>query len=393
MKSLVKEQYHFELKSTDWDFSGEDGTEGFAAYHWYPARYVPHIPGILINYFSKPAETVLDPFCGSGTTLVEAYKSGRLAVGIDLNPTAILMSKAKLVSFNEVLFSQYKTELLAKAGDIFVQLLGYENHDRILRESVPNYEENVSWYDPLTLLELAALWSAISEYSRSEYFCVGRTAFSSILLSCCSQEKHWGWVCDNVKPKKLTYKSALNHFFNKLCEYELSAKSLQIEASELQDTKISASDINAIEGDCIKVLADYSAESFDLVVTSPPYFSMTDYVKSQRLSNLWFANDTDEIKKEEIGARYKRDRRHSLDEYLEMMEASFTAILRVLKRGHFCCVVLGESPRHKPYIGQFKAICEDMGLEIWDSISRKVSSNRRLIPSIHREEILIMRRK
>ena len=45
--------------------------------------------------FTKEGEVVLDPFCGCGTTLVEAKLHNRKAIGVDLNPIAVLMSKAK----------------------------------------------------------------------------------------------------------------------------------------------------------------------------------------------------------------------------------------------------------------------------------------------------------
>ena len=41
-------------------------------YHPFPAKFIPHIPQILIQQFSKPGDQVFDPFCGSGTTLVES---------------------------------------------------------------------------------------------------------------------------------------------------------------------------------------------------------------------------------------------------------------------------------------------------------------------------------
>ena len=46
-------------------------------FHSFPAKFVPQIPKIVIERFTKPKDLVLDPFCGSGTTLVEAKLAGR----------------------------------------------------------------------------------------------------------------------------------------------------------------------------------------------------------------------------------------------------------------------------------------------------------------------------
>ena len=61
----------------------------------YPARTTPSIPREAISKLSPPGGIVLDPFCGGGTTLVEALAQGRQAVGSDLNPVAVYVSRVK----------------------------------------------------------------------------------------------------------------------------------------------------------------------------------------------------------------------------------------------------------------------------------------------------------
>lgn len=86
MDSIIKRDFDYELEQIDWDFVGERGPDSYVSFHWYPARFVPQIPSILIGYFSERGDTVLDPFCGSGTTLLEAFRLDRRPVGIDLHP-------------------------------------------------------------------------------------------------------------------------------------------------------------------------------------------------------------------------------------------------------------------------------------------------------------------
>ena len=60
-------------------------THGF---HPYPAKFTPQIVNKFINLYCKPGFTIIDPFCGSGTTLVEGILNDMISVGIDLNPIA-----------------------------------------------------------------------------------------------------------------------------------------------------------------------------------------------------------------------------------------------------------------------------------------------------------------
>lgn len=64
-------------------------------FYRYPARFSPAFARAAIELFTRPGDLILDPFVGGGTTLVESRLSGRLSIGSDLNPLAILISKAK----------------------------------------------------------------------------------------------------------------------------------------------------------------------------------------------------------------------------------------------------------------------------------------------------------
>jgi len=84
------------LHAVDWDFVEAPANTGLHAIHPYPAKFIPQIPRQLIQLFGLEERGVLlDPFCGSGTTLVEAINAGRDAYGVDLNPLACLISRVK----------------------------------------------------------------------------------------------------------------------------------------------------------------------------------------------------------------------------------------------------------------------------------------------------------
>src|SRR4030066_1829444 len=64
--------------------------------HRYPAKFIPQIPRYCLESYSKKGDDVLDPFMGSGTTLLESYIAGRNSYGIDIHPLAKLITKANV---------------------------------------------------------------------------------------------------------------------------------------------------------------------------------------------------------------------------------------------------------------------------------------------------------
>ena len=70
-------------------------------FHPFPAKFIPQIPRIMITEFTKPKDMVFDPFCGSGTTLVEAKLLGRNSIGTDLHPIGYFASKVKTTKISE----------------------------------------------------------------------------------------------------------------------------------------------------------------------------------------------------------------------------------------------------------------------------------------------------
>jgi len=391
MSSLAKRNYLSELQELNWDFTGEPGSEGFAGYHWYPARFVPRVPGILVSYFSEPSEIVLDPFCGSGTTHVEAARLGRRSIGIDTNPIAVLMTAAKLIGSDDGLFGKYTDLVLGRAEAQLTSL--FHDHTSFSHlEVIPNAAENAAWYEDVTLRELAALWLAVEEIECT-FKVVGRAAFSSILRFCCSQDKHWGWICDNVKPSRLQYRPAKALFRRKLQDFGIAAKELrrQRAVGGFQETDFS-SEHSLLTGACAEILKEAPSESIDLIVTSPPYYSVTDYVRSQRLTFLWYDFGFDTSRQMEIGARYKRHRHESLTQYLDGMRESLVEIIRVLKPGRVCALVLGESPTRSPYLSQISSILTELNLSVEASLERRLPKQRSMTSRLFTERIVIARK-
>ena len=97
---------------------GATGRRDFVTHwvHWYPAKMFHRIPSVFLDCVALPTKAcVLDPFCGSGTVLLEANLRGHDAVGIDINPLARLISRVKTTPLNPVELEAQRALLLSKA--------------------------------------------------------------------------------------------------------------------------------------------------------------------------------------------------------------------------------------------------------------------------------------
>ncbi|HUT92612.1 MAG TPA: DNA methyltransferase [Thermoguttaceae bacterium] len=90
--------------------------------HPYPAKLLMHIPFFFLanRVFSDPADVILDPFCGSGTVLLESQLAGRTSVGLDSNPLARLVARVKTTSIAVRPLRRAVQGLLAKYHNIKV---------------------------------------------------------------------------------------------------------------------------------------------------------------------------------------------------------------------------------------------------------------------------------
>lgn len=131
---MEKEQENF----TSWDFKGEDTKEYTHNIHTYPAMMIPQIARRLIYLYGKNAKTILDCFCGSGTSLVEASLIPRIkeAYGFDLNPLAILISKVKTTPINPEILKIELDKIINPPNPLFVQPPKFKNIDFWFKDKV-----------------------------------------------------------------------------------------------------------------------------------------------------------------------------------------------------------------------------------------------------------------
>ena len=182
------------LARVDWDFVDDQSESQFSGFHWHPCRFVSQIPANLLSIFCPEGGTVLDPFCGSGTTLVEAQRLGFRSTGVDVNPISCLITRAKTIP--------HSATHIEKIGKRAFQFLSNEITRRLNDNSsvVPPSVQIVKWYSPNVGRQLRAMWDAIQSTEGLEHDILA-SSFSSILISVCRETRHWGYVCDNTEPK------------------------------------------------------------------------------------------------------------------------------------------------------------------------------------------------
>jgi hypothetical protein len=148
-------------------------------------------------------------------------------------------------------------------------------------------------------------------------------------------------------------------------------------------------EVNILEGDSTSLIDVANIGKAQLMVTSPPYFGVADYVKAQRLSFEWMGLEIEPLRLKEIGARSKRRRLIAADEYLADCKRVFDRCRTVLDQGRACAVVFGESTDREAMNQKFEKVLRTCGFKLIYKKSRRISSGRRLAPSLQEEHLLI----
>lgn len=390
-----------QLEEIQWDFANLENF-GIHLLHWYPATFVAAIPGSLVPILTRRGETVLDPFCGSGVCGVETVRLGRRFLGFDINPVSILITHAKLSMVSQSELVGLKRSVQSISQDLFAK----RQRRRIQH---PNQQELTRWYHPRTLQELLEIQVVIERLHEPRAKVVGRCLFSSILKSVCSQGKHWGWVCDNVAPKpdEMQPKDAISTFLAALETYEQGvanlAKDMAVRGLRCKQIK-RGKEWDARCGDAITLMKALTNGEVSSIVTSPPYYGVADYVKSQRLTFLWFHGKVptldgcenrhfEELRGLEVGSRSFRHRAESHVSYLSYFEDFFIEAERVLKAHGTLCLIVGESSSRPETVQAIREMAVNRNLlEIFSSLRGIKATRRRIRASLPSENVLVFQK-
>ena len=331
------------LNSINWNFDftidyGGDTLHPFNCrrYYSYPATFIPEIPYAMIEILSQKGDVVLDPFGGIGTTFMQALSLERIPYSFDINPVATTVCKTLYMLFDPSINKETIRNQLLQLCEGYDETKDYTVYLSIQRKELSG------WFEKNTFNEISFLFYKFDHLQDKVVQNVMKLILSSILVTLSSQNKGWAYIADNVKPKKdeLREKPVFD-------QYAISTKNLLNDVIDHESRLPSSfaafyskiSHKSRVFEDSL-VNAPIKSESVDLVITSPPYPRMIDYVKSQRLAFNFFNENFADYIGREIGARYRRSRRDCLNSYEQDIRQINKKIFDVLKPGGYFCVVL-----------------------------------------------------
>ena len=129
------------LDRIDWDFPGSQTVPlSVHALHVFPGNFIPNIPFHLIQILTKVGDIVFDPFCGSGTTGIEAVRLKRISIQSDINRVGLLMTNAKF-------FALYKKDILGVLKHLNNNLAISRFHISLAGELTKELNTFHNWFD------------------------------------------------------------------------------------------------------------------------------------------------------------------------------------------------------------------------------------------------------
>jgi site-specific DNA-methyltransferase (cytosine-N4-specific) len=387
------------LASVDWEFKNSDTNYLTHNYHSYPAKFIPQIPRQLIETYSKPGELVLDPFCGSGSALVEAKLLGRPSRGIDINSLSCLISKVKTTPIPDRKFALLDDVLSDIERDINEAYGQKTIHERERGEYfVPPIPHIEHWFEPHVVKELSIMRSRvwrIKDKDVRDFITVG---FSSIInrVSNMEEETRYASIKKNIPAKH---------------PYKLLRAKLTDMVDRMRDFNRQATEaVCKVFQDDTRHPANLPEEEFDLIVTSPPYIYAWDYNLIHRFRLFWLGEQNEDVlrlRKNEIGShlRLEReekaagDREVAISDYVGDMTLCMQQMKRLCKRKGRICIVLGGSTLEGKTVHSDRLI-DDIGrrngLFLEDKHVREIDATRKAtntkFAKIKTESIMVFRK-
>lgn len=296
--------------------------------HTYPAKLLSNIPYYFLNndYFVVKGDSILDPFCGSGTVLLESIISGMHAYGCDANPLARLISEVKTGHYCINKLSQFRNELQRKI--------------LVVREfnKFPDVVNLDYWFLPHIKIQLNSILQGINTIKNEKYKSFFLLCFSNCVKKVSLADSRVSVPVRlkiNQYPINHPYRKKNENKINYLKEINVFDKFLDIVDANIVRFKnkkkvVLSSEIKAkiISNDARKL--NLKDNCIDLIISSPPYAGAQKYIRASSLSLGWTelskASELKILDKENIGRE-----NYSKSEYALLKESGIEDADKLLK--------------------------------------------------------------
>jgi len=293
-------------------------THGF---HSYPARMHWATAERLLAGLDMAGSHVLDPFCGSGTVLVEARVAGYAASGTDLNPLAIALSRLKTQPFDGALRGQ----LVRTASE--VRARSEERVQARVPVRAKLEPKELAWYEVHVLKEMAGLLEEIDATEEARIRGALRLVFSSLVVKFSKQRSD---TAEEAVERRLR-KGLVSEFFER--------KTLELADRMREYERVARGPLPTVrEGDARR-LPDLIDRPVDLIVTSPPYGNTYDYVNHHARRFAWLGINPQNLEAGEIGARRRGT---SPDRFARELGFALKSMAQVMRRDAMLVMLMGD---------------------------------------------------
>lgn len=343
-------------------------------------------PATLVRYFlvgySKRGDLILDPFCGKGTTVLEGVLLGRTAIGSDVAPDAVTVSRAKIVPVTIHEIESYLDNLLVENQPV---------------EDVPAKVK--VFYHEKTLAELLGVRDCLVRDADADDPAKARPA--RFLMGCLLGILHGHASYSLSLSCSHIYAMAPNYVKRYAEEHNLEKPVQDVRQCLLEKSKallekgpIPENGSRVYESGADSYVFDNEhklSNQVDLIVTSPPYFAAQTYAKDAWL-RLWLLG----YDFRELRSRYIKTQ--SIERYRGQMKPCLAEMLQVLKPGSSAFVVAGDvfltrkGEKHLVRTAEILAAVAEsidpingLGFEVVRIIDDSIPTAKRYYASVHKD--------
>jgi len=257
----------------------------------------------LITDYTRPGDCVLDPFCGSGTLLIEASVLGRDSIGIDVDPLSVFVSRVKAHALRGTALGATASQLEASLRKLKRTESELENlADRDLDDAeyakqldgswVPSMPRLEHWFYRYAIVDLALLLASINRLdapkTHRDFF---KLVFAATIRSASRADPVP--VSGLEVTKVMLEKEEAGRSVDVASLFRRRMARALEDMAHFQETNAAETNCKVFRGDAAKLRADL-APDVDAAITSPPYHGAVDYYRRHKLEMFWLGMTEDQ---------------------------------------------------------------------------------------------------